>query len=43
MKKLDLFIHEHNETDKSRSSFSNLIKKISMENELSFLVHRNDG
>lgn len=38
MKKLDLFIQEHNSTDQSRSSFSNLIKKIRSVDELSLLV-----
>lgn len=38
MKKLDLFIEEHNRVDQSRSSLSNLIKKIKLDNELSFLV-----
>jgi len=38
MKNLDLFIQEHKSVDQSRSSFSNLIKKIRLENELSLLV-----
>lgn len=38
MKKLDLFIQKHNETENSRSSFSNLIKKIRLENELSIFI-----
>lgn len=38
MKKLDLFIQKHNETEKNRSSFSNLIKKIRLENELSIFI-----
>ena len=38
MKKLDLFIEEHNRVDQSRSSFSNLIKKIRMLDELSLFI-----
>ena len=38
MKKLDLFIQKHNETENSRSSFSNLIKKIRLENDLSIFI-----
>jgi hypothetical protein len=38
MKKLDLFIQKHNETEKNRSSLSNLIKNIRLENELSIFI-----
>jgi hypothetical protein len=38
MKKLDLFIQKHNETENSRSSFSNLIKKIRLESDLSIFI-----
>jgi hypothetical protein len=34
MEKLDILIKEHFETDKSRSSLSNLLKKIKLDNEL---------
>jgi hypothetical protein len=38
MEKLNVLIRNHNDLDKSRSSFSNLIKKIKLENELYIFI-----
>jgi hypothetical protein len=38
MEKLNILIRNHNDVDKSRSSFSNLIKKIKLENELYLFI-----
>ena len=38
MESLSKFIEDHYLIDKSRSSFSNLIKKIKLENELSVFI-----
>jgi hypothetical protein len=38
MKSLDIFIEEHYKIDKTRNSFSNLIKKIKLENEFFNLI-----